>query len=129
VKLPLAASGLLVAVLAGCSGQAPASITTSKTTTPSDFAPPTFTYQRTDVTPWPWTVSTMTVTCTDTAGGATARVNGATYGITGREATHARLRGYANIETLLLDRKNNSPSDLAFTRRVESDCSVAMAGK
>ena len=53
---------LFVAVLAGCNGKAPASITTSKRTTPTVSAPPTFFYQKADVTPSPRTVSNMTVT-------------------------------------------------------------------
>jgi len=59
-----------------------------------------FTYHKGDVTRWPWKLPSMTVTCTDMAGGATATVAGNTYGITGREAIHSTIRGYATVEDI-----------------------------
>ena len=49
----------------------------------------------------PFKISSLRYTCTDTGGGATAVINGTTYGLTGREALHWRIRGYGEIEDVL----------------------------
>jgi len=89
----------------------------------------TFTYTKSDVKPWPWTVGSITVTCTDFRGGSTAVVNGKTYGITGSEATHDTIRGYAKLENIMLDPQHDAnPSRTAFNTRVEADCTTGMKG-
>src|SRR5690349_8161570 len=54
-----------------------------------------------DVKPWPFKSSSITYHCTDMDGGATAAINGVTYGLTGREALHYHICGYGEIESAL----------------------------
>lgn len=63
--------------LVGCS---------SKKEAAAPQAPPVFTYASSDITPWPWRMELVTITCTDLGGSSTAVVNGKTYGLTGRDA-------------------------------------------
>jgi hypothetical protein len=117
---------IIVILLAGCS-YTPANSSNTSPTYKTDIV--TFTYTKEDFSPWPWTVASMTVTCTDMGGGATAVVNGRTYGITGREATHSTIRGYDDLGQIMLDPAHDEhPSTSAFDTRVEADCTQGMKG-
>jgi hypothetical protein len=62
-------------------------------------------------------------------GGATAVVAGRTYGISGREATHDTIRGYARLDGIMLDAIHDAnPSMVPFMRKVEADCTAGMKG-
>lgn len=87
-----------------------------------DSSPLTKTYSSgSSPTAWPWNVDSLTVTCSDLAGSAHASVGGITYGLTGRDSTSARTRGYQDSSALL-----QNPSAYAtaepFLSQVVKDC-------
>lgn len=107
----------IVALTTGCSSKKKEPVVV--------LPPPSFTYSSPDVTPWPWRITQMTVTCTDLGGSSTAVVNGKTYGLTGRDAIHSRIRGYESYSSLLSNPDAGYDTTLAFDARVERDCKNA----
>ena len=78
-----------------------------------------------DVKPWPFKPSSITYHSTDMDGGATAVINGVTYGLTGREALHYHIRGYGEIESALNQPYKGSLMD-GLKAHVIGNCVYAM---
>lgn len=97
----------------------------SKKKAPVDLPPPTFTYSSADIIPWPWRMELVTITCTDLGGSSTGLINGKTYGLTGRDAIHWRIRGYEDYAPLLRSPDASTDQTLSFDARVERDCKEA----
>lgn len=125
---------LAITISSLTSKSTPVAAPTSSNSSPTSTSPTyktdvvTYTYAKGDVTPWPWKVSGMTVTCNSMDGDATAVVGGKTYGITGRDAIHSTIRGYAEIENIMIDPSDSKPSTETFDSRVTADCTAGMVG-
>ena len=86
---------------------------------------PGITYDKAGSTvPWPWTVDTLTVVCSDLVGSAHTNVGGTTYGLSGNDALYATTRGYKQ-DTGLMTRPSLWSKARPFESLVEQDCRSA----